>query len=131
MQVYCEDRYVGDFNRKVDPSMNVIRLAFIKSPSRLFTEEGDPWDMAVSETFDLKIKRRTCGVALDGWSKTRDEDMIEQAVRRYNVPKDARHTFADAHGHGGKVMRWDWAALDVPLDVYEEHLFDHPEFEPV
>ena len=138
MQVWCEDRYVGDLDVTLRPEQRHVELVQIDEdtlPSPFVSDRAvSPMDTFVQPAFMrwlFKVEDLTAGVEVDNYeSPAQNVMMIAHVKRRYQVPDSARHRQTKLHATDQTRHEWLWEGIRVTKDQ-AERLFDHPDFEPV
>jgi len=138
MQVWCNDRHVGDLNIAVHPGQSHVEIVDL-SESAL--PSPFDWNAAAGEAFNptftkyaYKIEELRAGIEIDRFASKQLEDetarQIELVKRRYSVPADARQTTQENDYKDTRRYLWSWKGIRVDTDAHER-LFDHPNFVPV
>lgn len=132
MQVYCNNRFVGNFSYPVPDGCRYFKVAKFNADVDLFMDEGADFTTAVTKEFVFEIKRRGVRVQVDHGTFMRgsEADYVAMARKSYNIPDDAHCEDRQDPRMDGVTKIFAWDALDLDQDTYEE-LFDHPSFEPV
>lgn len=132
MQVYVEDHLVGQLTRHVHESVRAITLQFLRDPLKMFYDEHERIEDPVIQQVTFDIKMRAVSLQVDRWASEGEQAaMIQHSRRRFNIPDDVEPFWDHNLFTGDLVAKFKWRAIQVDQDTYEEHLFDHHEFEPV
>lgn len=131
MQVYCNDRLVGRLNRRYPDDVRQISLHIMEAPLKMFYDEGEAIVAPVVKNIVLDVKTRAVSVPLSRYATDSEhQHLIRHSRQRFSIPDDAKVLEHRDPMSFETEARFRWRAVEVSLDVYEEHLFDHHEFEP-
>jgi hypothetical protein len=137
MQVWCEDRYVGDLDVTLTPEQRHVELVQIDEdtlPSPFVSDyAASTIGGFLAPAFTrwlFKIEDMVARVEVDDFEAATQNMMITHVKRRYQVPDSARHRQTNVAATGRTRHEWLWQGIRVTKDQ-AERLFDHPSFEPV